>query len=333
MEITQMEPLLARFGGLKLTVIGDVILDHYIWGDVGRISPEAPVPLVDVSHENYRLGGAANVALNVSTLGTQARLFGRIGADAGANHIKHQLSEARIQWLAEDLTPAKATIVKTRVVARHQQLCRLDREGRRADYALEASDWETLMERFLSGTDGVLLSDYAKGVIDNNLLTSLRKEAGARRIPVFCDPKPKFGRDFSGLELLTPNRGEAVAMSGLDWDAKDPFPAEAVVEEIYRKYRPRYLVITLGAEGMLFSENGQIGGIVPTFAREVFDVSGAGDTVIAVLSLSLLAGASLEEAVVIANTAAGVVVGKLGTATVSCEEILAYARDHDSSAG
>jgi D-beta-D-heptose 7-phosphate kinase/D-beta-D-heptose 1-phosphate adenosyltransferase len=320
--------LLVRFDDLRLTVIGDVILDHYIWGDVGRISPEAPVPLVDVSHENHRLGGAANVALNVSTLGTQASLFGRIGADAGGTQLKQLLREADVQWLGDSVPPARDTILKTRVVARHQQLCRLDREGRRADYALEAKDWDKLLEILLSGADGILLSDYAKGVIDNNLLSPLREQAKARNIPVFCDPKPKFGRDFSGLELLTPNRGEAIAMSGIDWDAKDPFPSEAVVKVIQDRYNPRYLVITLGAEGMLFAERGQIGGIVPTLAREVFDVSGAGDTVIAVLSLALLAGASLEEAVTVANTAAGVVVGKLGTATVSRDEILAYARDH-----
>lgn len=323
--------LLVRFDDLSLTVIGDVILDHYIWGDVGRISPEAPVPLVDVSHETYRLGGAANVALNLRMLGTRTSLFGRIGADAGGNRLKQLLAEAQVKWLGDTIAPAKDTILKTRVVARHQQLCRLDREGRRADYALAATDWEALMEGMLSGTDGILLSDYAKGVIDNNLLSPLREQANARKIPVFCDPKPKFGRDFSGLELLTPNRGEAVAMSGLDWDAKDPFPAEDVVTAIQDKFGPRYLVITLGAEGMLFAERGIIGGIVPTFAREVFDVSGAGDTVIAVLSLALLAGASLEEAVTLANTAAGVVVGKLGTATVSREEILAYARDHGPS--
>lgn len=328
MKIQEVEHILSRFDGLSLTVIGDVILDHYIWGDVARISPEAPVPLVDVSHENYRLGGAANVALNLRMLGTRTSLFGRIGADAGGNRLKQLLSEAQVKWLGDSVPPAKDTILKTRVVARHQQLCRLDREGRRADYALEAADWKQLIEKLLPGSSGIVLSDYAKGVIDNNFLSVLREQADARKIPVFCDPKPKSGRDFSRLELLTPNRGEAISMSGLDWDSREPFPAEAVVAAIQEKYGPRYLVITLGAEGMLYAERGQIGGIVPTFAREVYDVSGAGDTVIAVLSLSLLAGASLEAAVTIANTAAGVVVGKLGTATASREEILAYARDH-----
>lgn len=331
MKQQQIEDYLSRFEHLNLMVIGDVILDHYIWGDVGRISPEAPVPLVDVSHENYRLGGAANVALNVRELGTQASLLGRIGEDAGAKQIKELLAASGVQWLGDALPPTGNTILKTRIVARQQQLCRLDREGRRADYALKKEDWENFFATQFTGADGVLLSDYAKGVIDNELLSVLREVAEAGKIPVFCDPKPRFGRDFSGFELLTPNRSEALAMSGIDWDQKDAFPTEAVVAGIQERYGPRYLVITLGSEGMLYAENGQVGGIVPTFAREVYDVSGAGDTVIAMLSLALLAGASLAEAVTLANTAAGVVVGKLGTATVNREEVLAYARDHAPS--
>lgn len=329
MKPEEMKPLLDRFPKLRLTVIGDVILDHYIWGDVARVSPEAPVPLVDVGHESHRLGGAANVALNLSSLGVATALFGRCGNDAGAAILKGLLDDAGIRWLGGLAGPAAMTILKTRVVARNQQLCRLDREGRRAEYALDGAAWRPVIESFLEGTDGILLSDYAKGVIDNSLLEPLKTMAAERGIPVFCDPKPRFGRDFSGLELLTPNRGEAVAMSGIDWDPKDAFPATEVVAAIQERYRPRYLVITLGAEGMLFAEAGKVGGIVPTFAREVFDVSGAGDTVISVLCASLLAGAGLEEAVTLANTAAGVVVGKLGTATVNREEILEYARAHE----
>lgn len=328
MKPEDVEPFLKRFETLRIAVIGDVILDHYIWGDVSRVSPEAPVPLVDVDRESYRLGGASNVALNLCTLGCKASLFGRTGDDDGAKVLQRLLQDANIRWLGSGVNATAMTIVKTRVVARNQQLCRLDREGRRADYALTDEDWEHVLRETLEECDGILLSDYAKGVIDNSLMGQLKTLAADKRLPVYCDPKPRFGRDFSNLELLTPNRLEAVSMSGVDWDQKDPFPTDAVVEGIQEKYNPRYLVVTLGAEGMLFAENGKIGGIVPTFAREVYDVSGAGDTVVSALCAALLAGASLEEAVKIANTAAGVVVGKLGTATVSQQEILTHLRKH-----
>jgi D-beta-D-heptose 7-phosphate kinase/D-beta-D-heptose 1-phosphate adenosyltransferase len=283
---------------------------------------------VDVTEENYRLGGAANVALNMGTLGIRASLFGRIGDDSGGRFLKSLLADAAIGWLGDKIPPAAKTIVKTRVVAHNQQLCRLDREGRREEYTLDEKAWATAMTDLLADVDGVIVSDYAKGVIDDTMLPILMQHAGAKGIPVCCDPKPRFARDFRGMHLLTPNKGEAIQLSGVEWDTRDPFPAEKVVETIFERYNPRYLVITLGPEGMLYAENGKVGGLVPTFAREVYDVSGAGDTVIAALSASLLAGASLEESVSVANLAAGIVVGKLGTATADREEILAYARRH-----
>jgi len=328
MSLAKLKNLLEAFDGLRIAVIGDVILDHYIWGDVGRISPEAPVPLVDVSEENHRLGGAANVALNLGTLGVKTSLFGRIGGDAGGKQLQGMFKEASIAWQGNLAADVPDTIVKSRVVARNQQLCRLDREGRRSDYALDAASWESLLEDILTGAQAVLLSDYAKGVIDDNLLGVLKKKALKMHLPVFCDPKPRYARDFGGLTLLTPNRGEAIQMSEVEWDPKESFPAEKIVEGIYERYRPKYLVITLGSAGMLYAENGRIGGVVPTFAREVYDVSGAGDTVVAVLSAAILGGASLSEAVSVANVAAGIVVGKLGTATADLEEILTFAVDH-----
>lgn len=328
MRIEQMKALLAGFGGRRLAVLGDVILDHYIWGDVGRISPEAPVPLVDVSHESHRLGGAANVALNLRTLGSRPALFGRIGSDSDGAVVRRLLEEAGIRLLGGGLPPAGRTIVKTRVIAQHQQLCRLDREGGRLEYTLGDAQQETVVAAVLEQAEGVLLSDYAKGLVDDRLLERLRKRAGERGIPVFCDPKPRFVRNFRGLHLLTPNRSEALSLSGIEAGPREPFPAAEVVAAIQERYEPRHLVITLGSDGMLYAGAGEAGSIVPAFAREVFDVSGAGDTVFAVLALSLLSGASLEESVILANTAAGVVVGKLGTSTVSGPEILAYAREH-----
>jgi rfaE bifunctional protein kinase chain/domain len=322
MEVSRKQELLKAISGKRIAVIGDVILDHYIWGDVERVSPEAPVPVVNVDHESDRPGGAANVALNLASLGVRTMLLGRMGDDAFAERLLEITARERIERLQElPRTPA-GTIVKTRVVARNQQLCRLDREGERSSYALPADYWQACLPSLLVSCDGVLLSDYGKGLVDDTLLEVLRREATALGKPVFIDPKPYPERNFCGMTLMTPNRGEAIRMSGLEVDQRGDFPAEAVVERIFAKYRPRYLVVTLGAAGMLYAENGQIGGVLPTFAREVYDVSGAGDTVIAVLTAAMLAGATLSDAVVLANIAAGIVVGKLGTATTKPEEIL-----------
>lgn len=322
MEGSRKRELLKGIGGQRVLVIGDVILDHYIWGDVERVSPEAPVPVVNVEKESDRLGGAANVALNLATLGVRTALLGRVGADSFGGRLLRMAEEAGIAKVGELPQTLAGTIVKTRVVARNQQLCRLDREGPREAYALEREYWEAILPPLLAEVDGVLLSDYGKGLLDEAFLEAVRQASAATGKPLFMDPKPVPERNLTGMMLMTPNRAEALRMSGWEAEPGKPFPAERVVERIFSKYGPRYLVVTLGAAGMLYAEEGRIGGILPTFAREVFDVSGAGDTVIAVLTASLLAGASLSDAVILANSAAGIVVGKLGTATTRPEEIL-----------
>jgi D-beta-D-heptose 7-phosphate kinase/D-beta-D-heptose 1-phosphate adenosyltransferase len=322
MDRARLTDLLNKLRRQRLLVIGDVILDHYIWGDVDRISPEAPVPVVGVERESDRLGGAANVALNLSTLGIETHLLGRTGADAFGQRMLQLAKEAGIQPVGGLPDCRAGTIVKTRVVARQQQLCRLDREGARSNYGLEKEVWERVLGECLSSVDGVLVSDYAKGLVDDTFLDVLRDRTTALGKPVFVDPKPVPERNFHGFTLMTPNRPEALRMSGVEVESGAPFPAEQVVERLYARYAPHYLVVTLGAEGMLYAEKGEIGGVLPTFAREVFDVSGAGDTVISVLAGALLSGAALSEAVTLANTAAGIVVGKLGTAPVTAEELL-----------
>jgi D-beta-D-heptose 7-phosphate kinase/D-beta-D-heptose 1-phosphate adenosyltransferase len=322
MDSTKKASLLEAISRQRVLVIGDVILDHYIWGDVDRISPEAPVPVVEVERESDRLGGAANVALNLAALGVRTSLLGRFGDDSFAERLTGLISNSGIQLVDTVPFSAAGTIVKTRVVARHQQLCRLDREGHGLEYALGREVWEEVLPPLVAEHGGVLVSDYAKGLIDADFLDVLRSVCRVQAKPVFVDPKPIPERDLSQFELLTPNRVEALRMSGVRASLRQPFPIEEVVRRIHERFGPRYLVVTLGAEGMMFAENGKIGDVLPTFAREVYDVSGAGDTVIALLSSALLAGASLSEAVMLANTAAGVVVGKLGTACVSAEEIL-----------
>lgn len=308
--------------GVRVLVVGDVMLDHYIWGDASRISPEAPVPVVQVDRETYTAGGAANVALNVRALGAQVLLLGRLGADENGGRLESLLRERGVRLAPGCADPALATIVKTRVVCRNQQLCRLDREADPAQFALDDAWIRAHVAPLLPDVDAVVLSDYAKGVLTTASIAAIQALRPRPKL-IALDPKPRRTVSYSGLDLMTPNRAEALQLAGLDDDGHG-FPAEAACARIHERFRPRRLVVTLGGEGMLLSEEGRVIEHIPTVAREVFDVSGAGDTVIAALTIGLGAGLSLPQAARFANTAAGVVVGKLGTATASPEELLAY---------
>lgn len=213
-------------------------------------------------------------------------------------------------------------------MVQRQQLCRLDREAGPSSYSLSDNERIKNILSAIPDADVVILADYAKGALDSALVTKVLETARASKRLVSLDPKPGHRLDFRGVDLVTPNRKEAIMLAGLEVGRHDPFPAEAVCSVIWKKYQPRYLVVTMGEEGMLLSENGKITHSIPTVAREVFDVSGAGDTTNAALSLALAAGASLVDAAHLANAASGVVIGKLGTATVTPDEILAVAREH-----
>ena len=306
----------------KILAIGDVMLDKYVWGDASRLSPEAPVPVVRVDRESAVAGGAANVAVNLAALGARAELFGRVGEDADGRRLRALLDGARVSLLPGAVSPAVPTIVKTRVVCRRQQICRLDQEAEPAAYALSDADLAALAPA-AADADAILLSDYAKGLLSTESIRSILALPGRAKI-VALDPKPRPGVDYSGVSLMTPNRAEALRLAGLD-DAPGPFPAEAACAAIHARFAPEHLVITLGPDGMLLSEGGRPLERIPTFAREVFDVSGAGDTVIAALTLALAAGFPLADAARFANTAAGVVVGKLGTAVATPDELRAAA--------
>jgi len=315
---------LRRVAGRKILVIGDTMLDKYVWGDASRLSPEAPVPVVRVSKETAVAGGAANVAFNLASLGARVTLFGRIGRDADGDRLRGLLERGGVALAEGSETPdGVPTIVKTRVVCRRQQVCRLDSEADPSAYALSAGGVERFVAPAAADADAILLSDYAKGLLDAE---TVRAVVALPRRPsvVTLDPKPRAGVDYSGVTLMTPNRSEALRLAGLD-DAPGAFPAEAVCAAIHARFAPRYLVVTLGPDGMLLSEGGRPVERIPTFAREVFDVSGAGDTVIAALTAALSAGVPLHDAARFANTAAGVVVGKLGTAVATPAEILAAA--------
>ena len=320
-----LSKILETAASKRILVIGDAMLDKYVWGDASRLSPEAPVPVVRVDRETAVAGGAANVAVNLAALGARAELFARVGADADGRRLRALLDGDRVELLPGSESPAVPTIVKTRVVCRRQQICRLDQEAEPAAYALSDADLASLAPA-AARADAILLSDYAKGMLVPESIRAILALPGRARI-VALDPKPRPGVDYSGVSLMTPNRAEALRLAGLD-DVPGPFPAEAVCAAIHERFAPEHLVVTLGPDGMLLSEGGRPLERIPTFAREVFDVSGAGDTVVAALTLALAAGFPLADAARFANIAAGVVVGKLGTAVASPDELRAAAARH-----
>ncbi len=319
-----MHTLLDKIARLRILVVGDLMLDHYVWGDASRLSPEAPVPVVRVDRDSYTAGGAANVAANLRALGAKTEVLGTLGADACGDSL---LQILRREGVAADDGAVRsgraATIVKTRVMCRSQQLCRLDREGPASAYALSEAARAALPAK-LAAADAVILSDYAKGVVTSETVRLVQSLARPGQI-VALDPKPRSGLSFSGVSLLTPNKAEALQLAGLHGAEAGSASLSEIAARVYEKHAPRQLVITLGGEGMLLCTEGRPGRQIPTAAREVFDVSGAGDTVIATLTAALAAGADIDSAAALANLAAGVVVGKVGTAVASPAEILAHA--------
>lgn len=317
-----LNPLLKRIARLRILVVGDVMLDHYIWGDATRISPEAPVPVVDIARDSWTAGGAANVALNIASLGARCTVSGFIGTDDAGTRLMTILHGKRIATIG---TPGEApTILKTRVLVQHQQLCRLDREAPATAYHLSPAKAETLLRKEIAACDAVILSDYAKGILTDDVVDRLAQLAKSAGKFIALDPKPKRQLTFHGLDLITPNKREALQLAGIEPLPHTRFPAADVCARLHERYATKHLVITLGEEGMLLSAGGKILKTIPTAAREVYDVSGAGDTSLAGLVLALAAGASLETAAHFANAAAGVVVGKLGTATVTPKELIDY---------
>ena len=314
--------LLKKIAGLRILVVGDVMLDRYIWGDATRISPEAPVPVIDVARETWTAGGAANVALNLAALGARCTVAGYVGSDESGAKLTQSLASKKIAVIK---TPGTAqTIVKTRVMVQRQQLCRIDRESPPPDYRFGADAAESLLADEIAACDAIILSDYAKGILHDDLVARVTKLGRAAGKFIALDPKPKRQLAFHGLDLITPNKRESLELAGLTASPHLPFPAAEVCARLHELYATKYLVITLGEDGMLLSSGGKILSTIPTAAREVFDVSGAGDTSLAALVLALAAGAKLAAAAHFANAAAGVVVGKLGTATVTPAELKAY---------
>lgn len=313
-----MKDLLNQIKRLRVLVIGDVMLDRYVIGGVHRISPEAPVPVLTVEDEKIVAGGAANVALNAASLGAKVEVCGWFGNDSQGEQLRALLKDQGISVDKSFLFSGAPTISKTRVTSSNQQICRVDRESESNAYAPNLLVLQESLISKINSSDVVIVSDYGKGFVSNELFRIIRKHANF----VSVDPKPSRLLQYENPDLLTPNRMEALELAGKSRLTNEEFPQKEVVQEIFRKFSPKKLAITLGADGMLLAEGEEIKKTIPTAAREVFDVSGAGDTVIAVLSMALVANGSFEQSAQLANLAAGIVVGKVGTASVTTEEIL-----------
>lgn len=319
----RLKKLLGAIQGKKILVIGDVGVDRYTLGSVERISPEAPVPIVLVEEEKLKLGLAANVADNVQTLGGQAWLTGVVGADRAADDFRGLLRSSGIEpsFLIED--NSRRTVLKERIVSERQQLLRVDYESLHPVSKQVEERLFDQIEKLMGDCDAVILEDYAKGMIGPELAAAIFASARSAKKKVTVDPNMKMPPSlYRGASVLTPNTKEAEKLSGIA--IRDEASLVEAGLSILKATRAEYVVITRGKDGMaIFGAKDSKITLIPTYAREVYDVSGAGDTVISVLTLALSAGASIEEAAVLGNLAAGVEVGKRGTATVTPDEILA----------
>ena len=335
MNRSTVEQILKRFSGKAVLIVGDLMLDEFIWGKVRRISPEAPVPVVDVTEETYRLGGSGNVAANVRALDGSPIPIGVIGRDSAGDRVLDLMQELKIDT-AGIIRKDRSTTVKTRIIAHHQQIVRADRETRQPIGREITAELAAAFNRYLPVAGAVIVSDYDKGVVNRDLLHEILPQARSQGVPVFLDPKVHHADYYQPITMITPNQHEAELLSGLAID--DQTALEQAGRKLIERFGCEYALITRGEDGMsLFNSNGTPAARshhLPTFAREVFDVTGAGDTVIATLALAHAAGAAMEECATLANHAAGIVVGKLGTATVTRSELLADFVDRNAhSAG
>jgi len=320
------------FEKCRILVIGDVMLDHFIWGNVRRISPEAPVPVVEVTKETWYPGGAANVARNIAPFSKHVHLMGRVGRDSAADKLRELLVVDAVDptpLLVSDEVP---TISKARVTARQQQIVRVDRERLLKLTEVELEEVERRLRALVPVLDAVIIEDYGKGFVTAELVEVIAKVAGETGLIVTVDPSPHNPLTWRGVSLVKPNRLEAFAAAGLNDSLMPLAPAEnpellEVGRVLMEKWDTPKILITLGEQGMLLFEREKAPHHIPTRAREVFDVSGAGDTAIALLTLALAAGQDAVAAAEIANRASGVVVGKLGTARLTPEELVAAFED------
>jgi len=319
-ERRKLHKYIDRFPQTRTLVVGDIILDHYIWGKVSRISPEAPVPVVNVSQENLLLGGATNVVNNVHALGGKVTICGVIGHDEAGKQVTQLLIDQGIPTEGLVVAQNRPTTVKTRIIAHSQQVVRFDRETKdKIEKEIHHQIFEVVKQQVHDGTDAIVLSDYSKGVVTKDLVRDIIKLAKKNRVIVSVDPKVNHFGMYSGVTILTPNLREASIGSKID--IEDETTLLHAGSLLLKQLKCRAVLITRGEHGMsLFEQGGKVTHI-PTKAREVFDVTGAGDTVISTLTMAMAAGANMVDAARISNYAAGIVVGVVGTATVKPKEL------------
>ena len=310
--------VLSATTSVEVAVLGDVMLDHYYWGNVTRVSPEAPVPVVDLSTETYHLGGAANVAANIHALGATASLFGVVGDDPAGHQLRELAASDGLAAEGIITSDGRPTTVKTRIIGNNQQLIRLDRETRRdVEAAVIASVLSTLRTR---SPQAIVLEDYDKGFLSVPMIEAVIELANELGIPVFVDPKKLVTDAYRGCFLFKPNRKEAADMLGEPLDTEDDILRAG--QRLLDLVDCQYVLITLGSRGMMLFERGGQVSSVPTVAKKVADVSGAGDTAIATLAAFAAAGATVREAAGLANIAAGVVVAEPGIVSITRETLL-----------
>jgi D-glycero-beta-D-manno-heptose-7-phosphate kinase len=331
MDLNRLEELLDRAPSRRITVIGDLMLDEFVWGKVGRISPEAPVPVVQVTGESFYPGGAANVARNLREFVEHVAIIGLIGQDRSGHQLKELLARQRIDVSNAIQDEAFRTILKTRIIALHQQVVRVDREQFTGLSAEQIQHVVATVRQNIPDTDAIIFEDYGKGFLSTEMVSQIAGVARSTGKIVAADPNPEHLMDWHGATVVTPNRAEAFLAAGIPVRDPDTVPPHdvnlrRVGETLLKKWDTKYVLITLGEHGMMLFQKNEAPHYIPTKARQIFDVSGAGDTAIALFTLGLVCGATPIEAAEIANHGSAVVVSKLGTATVTRDELIASFR-------
>jgi rfaE bifunctional protein kinase chain/domain len=333
MELKILQQVIDQAPGKRILVIGDLMLDEFVWGKVGRISPEAPVPVVEVARESCYPGGAANVARNLREFVQRVGVIGRVGKDRSGRQLGELLANQKIdtvQLIEDEKLP---TIVKTRIIARQQQVVRVDREQIAGPSPEQIVQVVAAARKSLPEIDAIIFEDYGKGFLTSELVSQIAKDARAAGKIIAADPSSHNLIDWSGMSVVKPNRAEAFLAAGIPWRDPDDAPLNdrdlmQAGKALLEKWKAKYILITLGEHGMMLFQKGEPPHHIPTKARQIFDVSGAGDTAIALFTLALACGTTPVEAAEIATHASAVVVGKVGTATVTAEELIS-SFEHD----
>ena len=328
MDLNRLEHILDRAASKRITVIGDLMLDEFVWGKVGRISPEAPVPVVEVIEESFYPGGAANVARNLREFVDHVATIGLLGKDRSGQQLLELLTRQRIDVSNAVEDESFRTILKTRIIARHQQVVRVDREQFSGPSARQLQQVVAAVQKNIPDIDAIIFEDYGKGFLSTKMVSQITENARSAGKIVAADPNPRHLVDWRGVTIVKPNRAEALLAAGIPGRDPDNVPPQdsdlmRAGEALLKKWETKYVLVTLGEHGMMLFQQNEAPHYIPTKARQVFDVSGAGDTAIALFTLGLVCGATPIEAAEIANHGSAVVVSKLGTATVTRDELIA----------